>query len=54
MPRGLMDDLEGEVIGKEVHECALGHDVLAVDLGREDTLLDVASEALSVSSANVI
>ena len=24
MPRGFMDDLEGEVIGEEVHEGALG------------------------------
>jgi hypothetical protein len=24
MPRGLMDDLEGEVIGKEVHEGGFG------------------------------
>ena len=39
MPRGLMDNLEGEVIGEEVHECALGKDILSVDLNCEDALL---------------
>ena len=27
MPRGFMDDLEGEVIGEEVHEGGLGEDI---------------------------
>ena len=39
MPRGFMDDLEGEVIDEEVHECALGHDILSADLNGEDSLL---------------
>ena len=39
MPRGLMDDLEGEVIGEKVHECAFGYDILSADLNREDALL---------------
>ena len=33
MPRGLMDDLKGEVIVEDVHECALGNDILSADLG---------------------
>ena len=39
MPRGFMDDLEGEVIGKKVHEGGLGQDILSADLNREDALL---------------
>ena len=39
MPRGFMDDLEGEVIGEEVHEGGLGEDIFAADLNREDALL---------------
>ena len=39
MPRGFMDDLEGEVIGEEVHEGGLGEDILAADLDGEDALL---------------
>ena len=39
MPRGFMDDLEGEVIGEEIHECALGEDIFSADLNREDALL---------------
>ena len=39
MPRGFMDDLEGEVIGEEVHKCALGKDILSADLNCEDALL---------------
>ena len=39
MPRGLMDDLEGEVIGEKVHECALGEDIFSADLNCEDALL---------------
>ena len=35
----VMDNFEGEVIGEEVHECALGHDILSADLNREDALL---------------
>ncbi len=27
MPRGFMDDLEGEVIGEEVHEGGLGENI---------------------------
>ena len=34
-----MDDLEGEVADKELHKCALGHDILSADLNGEDSLL---------------
>ena len=39
MPRGFMDDLEGEVVGEEVHEGGFGYDILSADLNREDALL---------------
>ena len=39
MPRGLMDNLKGEVTDEEVHECALGDDILTADLNCEDSLL---------------
>jgi len=39
MPCGFMDDLEGKVIGKEVHECGLGEDIFSADLNGEDALL---------------
>ena len=39
MPRGLMDDLEGEVADEKFHECALGNDILSADLDCEDALL---------------
>lgn len=39
MPRGFMDNLEGEVIGEEVHEGGLGEDIFSADLNREDALL---------------
>ena len=39
MPRGFVDDPEGEVIDEEVHECALGHDILAADADGVDVLL---------------
>ena len=39
MPRGLMDDLEGEVIDEKVHKSTLGHDILSADLNGEDALL---------------
>ena len=39
MPRGLMDDLEGEVIGEEVHEGGLWEDIFSADLYCEDALL---------------
>ena len=39
MPRGFMDDLEGEVIGEEIHECGLGEDIFSADLYCEDALL---------------
>ena len=39
MPRGLVDDLEGEVADKKFHECALGNDILAADLDGEDAFL---------------
>ena len=38
-PRGFMDDLEGEVIGEEVHKCALGENIFSADLNCEDALL---------------
>jgi hypothetical protein len=34
-----MDDLEGEVVGEEVHKCALGHDILPTDPDGENALL---------------
>ena len=37
MPRGLVDDLEGEVIGEKVHERTLWHDILSADLYCEYT-----------------
>lgn len=39
MPRRLMDDLEGEVIGEEVHKGALRYDILAADADGIDVLL---------------
>lgn len=39
MPRRFMDDLEGEVVGEEVHECALGKDILSADPDGEDAFL---------------
>ena len=39
MPRGFMDDLEGEIIYEEVHESGLWEDIFSADLNREDALL---------------
>ena len=39
MPRGFMDDLEGEVIGEKVHEGALGEDIFPADADGVDVLL---------------
>ena len=39
MPRGLMDDLEGEIADEKFHECALWHDILSADPDGEDALL---------------
>ena len=39
MPRGFMDDLEGEVIGEEIHEGGFGEDIFSADLNCEDALL---------------
>jgi len=39
MPRGFMDDLEGEVVGEKVHEGGLGEDIFSADLYCEDALL---------------
>ena len=39
MPRGLMDDLEGEVADEKFHKRALWHDILAADLNSEYPLL---------------
>ena len=36
MPCRLMDNLEGEVIGEEVHEGGLGEDIFSADLYCED------------------
>ena len=42
MPRRLMDNLEGEVIGEEFHEGALGYDILsAYEDGADGLLPDV-------------
>ena len=39
MPRGFMDDLEGEVIGEEVHEGVFWEDIFSAELNCEDALL---------------
>ena len=39
MPRGFMDDLEGKVVGEEVHEGGLWEDIFSADLNCEDALL---------------
>ena len=39
MPRRLMDDLEGKVVGEKVHEGGLWEDIFAADLNGEDALL---------------
>ena len=39
MPRGFMDDLEGEVAGEEVHEGGFGEDILSADLTRDDAVI---------------
>ena len=36
MPRGFMDDHEGEVIGEAVHEGGLGKDIFSADMYSED------------------
>ena len=35
MPRRLMDNLEGEVIGEEIHEGGLGENIFSTDLDSE-------------------
>ena len=39
MPRGFMDDLEGEVVGEEVYEGGFWKDIFSADLDCEDALL---------------
>ena len=39
MPRRLMDNLECEVVGEELYECALGNDILAADLTRDNAVI---------------
>ena len=39
MPRGFMDNLEGEVSDEEVHEGGFGEDIFPADLYCEDALL---------------
>ena len=39
MPRGFMDDLEGEVIDEKVHEGALWQDIFSANPDGEDALL---------------
>ena len=39
MPRGFMDDLEGEVVDEKVHEGGLGEDIFSADLDGKDALL---------------
>ena len=39
MPRRLMDDLESEVIGEEVHEGVFWEDIFSADLYCENALL---------------
>ena len=39
MPRGLMNDLEGEICDEELYECGLWNDILSADLDGEEVLL---------------
>ena len=39
MPRGFMDDLEGEVADKKLHKCGLWEDIFSADLDGKDALL---------------
>ena len=39
MPRRLVDDLEGKVVGEKVHEGGFGEDIFSADLNGEDALL---------------
>ena len=39
MPRRLVDDLEGEVIGEEIYEGGFWEDIFSADLNGEDALL---------------
>ena len=39
MPRGFMDNLEGEIIYEEVHEGGFWEDIFSADLYCEDALL---------------
>ena len=39
MPRGFMDNLEGEVADEKFHKHALWNDILFADLNGEDALL---------------
>lgn len=39
MPRGFMDDLEGEIIYEKLHEGGLGEYIFSADLDGEDALL---------------
>ena len=43
MPRGFMDDLEGKVIGEEVHEGSFWEDIFSADLYGKETLLSSAA-----------
>ena len=49
MPRGFMDDLEGEIIYEEVHESGLGEDIFSADLYCEDALPQTFRAFLSPS-----
>ena len=46
MPRRLVDDLEGEVIGEEFYKRALWQDILSADLDGEDAFLPSAQKGL--------
>ena len=39
MPRGFMNDLEGEICDEELCKCALGNNILSADLDSEEVLL---------------
>ena len=54
MPRGFMDDLEGEVIGEEVHEGGLWEDIFAADPDCEDALLTNIGEQLQHTTNSLI
>ena len=51
MPRGFMDDLEGEVVDEKFHEGGLGEDIFSADLdGEEVLLLNIRGDRMHISN----